>query len=145
MARLVEQEALDGPRAYRPAEFLSDLRRGIFAELAAAETRVDPYRRNLQRLYIELLSDRLNGRTPAADDQRPLFRAELRAIAAEAARALPKAADRTTRAHLEDLRDQANRALDPKFLPPAAPAPAASQRPASQELESCWPDLVIRP
>jgi hypothetical protein len=145
MARLVEQEALDGPRAYRPAEFLSDLRRGIFAELAAAETRLDPYRRNLQRLYIELLSDRLNGRTPAADDQRPLFRAELRAIAAEAARALPKAADRTTRAHLEDLRDQANRALDPKFLPPAAPAPAASQRPASQELESCWPDLVIRP
>jgi len=145
--RLVEQEAVDGPRAYRPADFLADLRRGIFAELSAAEVRLDAYRRNLQRLYIELLSDRLNGRTPAADDQRPFFRAELRTIATEAARALPKAADRAARAHLEDLRDQANRALDPKFLPPApaAVAPAGSQRPSWEEPQTCWPDLVIRP
>ena len=146
--RLVEQEALDGSRAYRPAEFLADLRRGLFSELAGAEVRVDAYRRNVQRLYLELLSDRLNGRTPATDDQRALFRAELRAIAAEAARALPKAADRATRAHLEDLRDQANRALDPKFLPPApaAPSPAQPQRPAwEEETHTCWPDFVIRP
>jgi len=146
--RLVEQEALDGSRAYRPAEFLADLRRGLFSELAGAEVRVDAYRRNVQRLYLELLSDRLNGRTPAIDDQRALFRAELRAIAAEAARALPKAADRASRAHLEDLRDQANRALDPKFLPPApaAPSPAQPQRPAwEEETHTCWPDFVIRP
>jgi len=146
--RLVEQEALDGSRAYRPAEFLADLRRGLFSELAGAEVRVDAYRRNVQRLYLELLSDRLNGRTPATDDQRALFRAELRAIAAEAARALPKAADRASRAHLEDLRDQANRALDPKFLPPApaAPSPAQPQRPAwEEETHTCWPDFVIRP
>jgi hypothetical protein len=146
--RLVEQEALDGSRAYRPAEFLADLRRGLFSELAGAEVRVDAYRRNVQRLYLELLSDRLNGRTPATDDQRALFRAELRAIAGEAARALPKAADRVSRAHLEDLRDQANRALDPKFLPPApaAPSPAQPQRPAwEEETHTCWPDFVIRP
>ena len=148
-ARLVEQESLDGPRAYRPAEFLADLRRGLFSELAAAQVRVDACRRNVQRLYLDLLSDRLNGRTPATDDQRALFRAELRAIAAEASRALPKAADRTTRAHLEDLRDQANRALDPKFLPPApaTPTPTQSERPSWEEEENytCWPDLVIRP
>lgn len=143
--RLVEQEAVDGARAYRPAEFLADLRRGIYAELSGAQVRVDAFRRNLQRLYIELLSDRLNGRTPASDDQRPFFRAELRTIAAEAAGAIPRAADRATRAHLEDLRDLANRALDPKFLPPATPAtPTTPQRPA-EELETCWPDLVIRP
>ncbi|MGC8793339.1 MAG: zinc-dependent metalloprotease [Bryobacteraceae bacterium] len=150
-ARLVEQEALDGPRAYRPAEFLADLRRGIFAELASTEVRVDAVRRNLQRLYLEMLSDRLNGRTPVTDDQRPFSRAELRSIAAEAARALPRAADRATRAHLEDLRDQANRALDPKFLlpSPAAPSPTQPQRPSAEpEPDSgstCWPDLVIRP
>ena len=147
--RLVEQEALDGPRAYRPAEFLADLRRGLFSELAAAQVSVDACRRNVQRLYLELLSDRLNGRTPATDDQRALFRAELRAVAAEATRALPRAADRATRAHLEDLRDQANRALDPKFLPPApaAPSPAQPQRPAweEEEIHTCWPDFVIRP
>ncbi len=149
-ARLVEQETLDGPQAYRPAEFLADLRRGIFAELAGPEVRVDAARRNVQRLYLELMADRLNGRTPVADDQRPLFRAELRTIASEAARALPRAADRTTRAHLEDLRDQAHRALDPKFLPPT-PATAGAgqpQRPSWEEEPaslSCWPDLVIRP
>ncbi len=145
-ARLVEQEAIDGPRAYLPAEFLSDLRRGIYAELAAPQVRVDAFRRNLQRLYIELLSDRLNGRTPAADDQRPFFRAELRTIARDAAAALPRAADGAARAHLEDLRDLANRALDPKFLPPAAPAtPTTGRTVPSWEPETCWPDLVIGP
>lgn len=149
-ARLVEQETLDGPQAYRPADFLADLRRGIFSELAATQVRVDAGRRNLQRLYLELMAERLNGRTPVSDDQRPLFRAELRAIAAEAARALPRAADRTTRAHLEDLRDQANRALDPKFLPPAPATPTTGQpqRPSwedTEEAHACWPDLVIRP
>lgn len=149
-ARLVEQETLDGAQAYRAAQFLADLRGGLFAELAAPQVRVDAARRNLQRLYLELVADRLNGRAPVSDDQRPLLRAELRAIAAEAAGALPKAADRTTRAHLEDLRDQANRALDPKFLPPAPTTPATGQpqRPSWEELEAphtCWPDLVIRP
>ncbi len=145
-ARLVEQEAIDGPRAYRPAEFLSDLRRGIFSELGAPQVRVDAFRRNLQRLYIELLSDRLNGRTPASDDQRPFFRAELRTIAREAAGALSRAADSASRAHLEDLRDLANRALDPKFLPPATPTtPTGRPAVAVWEWQTCWPDLLIGP
>ena len=34
-ARLVEQEAIDGAAAYRPTEFLADVRRGIWRELEA--------------------------------------------------------------------------------------------------------------
>ncbi|MBI1787916.1 MAG: zinc-dependent metalloprotease, partial [Acidobacteria bacterium] len=141
--RLTEQSALDGAKAYGPVRFLSDLRSGAFSELAVAAP-VDAYRRNLQRLYVEMLSDRLNGRGAASDDQRPLFRGELRSIGAEIAGALPKVTDRTTRLHLEDLRDQIARALDPKFLTPAPAAPALGfPRPTSEEV--CWPDLVIGP
>ena len=32
IARLVEQEALDGPTAYRPLEFLGDVRKGVWSE-----------------------------------------------------------------------------------------------------------------
>jgi hypothetical protein len=142
--RLIEQEAIDGPKAYRAAAFLDDLRGGIFAELAAPAVAVDAWRRNLQRLYLDTLSDRLNGRTPAADDQRPFFRGELRALSAELAKALPRAADRVTRMHLEDLRDHAARALDPKFLPPQPTAPpAGSSRRSLDELDTCWPDLLL--
>ncbi len=35
MARLVEQEALDSAAAYRPTDFLADVRRGIWRELEA--------------------------------------------------------------------------------------------------------------
>ena len=144
--RLIEQEAIDGPKAYRAAEFLGDLRGGIFSELAATAINVDGYRRNLQRLYIGTLSDRLNGRTPATGDERPFFRGELRAISAEIAKALPRATDRVTRMHLEDVRDQIAKALDPKFPPPQPATPSAgSSRRGVEEPETCWPDLVIRP
>lgn len=145
--RLVEQEALDGPKAYAPAVFLADLRAGLFSELAAPEIKVDAYRRNVQRLYLEMIADRLNGRTPAADDQRPFLRGELRTLSADIARALGRVRDRATRVHLEDLRDQVARALDPKFLPPAptTATPSRGERPGWEAPESCWPDLLIRP
>src|SRR6185436_8764624 len=61
MQRMIEQEALDGPAAYRPVDFLADLRRGIWTELDATQVSIDPYRRNLQRTYLDMISDRLNG------------------------------------------------------------------------------------
>src|SRR5262249_32213426 len=69
LQRMIEQEALDGPVAYRPVDFLLDLRRGVWTELDAAQVNIDPYRRNLQRSHLDLLSDRLNGRSPVNDDQ----------------------------------------------------------------------------
>src|SRR5205807_5466484 len=59
--RLVEQEALDGAAAYRPSDFLADLRKGIFSEMYATQVKVDAFRRNLQRAYLEdRKSTRLN-------------------------------------------------------------------------------------
>ena len=48
--RLVEQEAIDGAAAYRPADFLADVRRGIWRELDAPAIRIDVYRRTTAEL-----------------------------------------------------------------------------------------------
>jgi Met-zincin/Domain of unknown function (DUF5117)/Domain of unknown function (DUF5118) len=144
--RLVEQEAIDGAAAYRPSDFLADLRKGIFSEMYATPNtktvKIDAYRRNLQRGYLDLISTRLNGAQRANDDQRPMFRGELRTIAADAAVALPRTRDRETRLHLEDLRDQIAKILDPKFqLVNPSPAQAIIRQTSGDT--DCWPDYAI--
>ncbi len=143
VARLVEQEAVDGNGAYRAADLFSDVRRGLWRELETT-LKIDAYRRNLQRAYLELLAERLNGRAPVADDSRAIIRGELRGLSATIAQALPRVTDRGTRMHLEDARDQIAKILDPKFAP-VAPAPAAASpfgRGADETI--CWPDYAIR-
>jgi hypothetical protein len=157
--RLIEQEAIDGVAAYKPAEFMSDVRKGIWSELEGGPVRIDVYRRNLQNSYIDLLSTKLNGRPAVTDDYRALIKAELRDLSAAIAAAMPRASDRQSRAHLADARDQIAKALDPKF---AAPAPVTPQNPfgfddafnfnvesgntalEDFDFKDCWPDYSIR-
>jgi hypothetical protein len=159
LARLQEAEAVDGAASYTLPEFLSDLQRGLFSELAQPAPKVDPWRRNLQRAYLELVNERLNGRpsgtqtvmnagmgvvqvTATAGDARGLLRAELRGLLAQVSS--KAAADKSTKAHLEDVKDQIAKILDPKLAPQAA-APAISfGRPSFDE--GCWPalDAVLR-
>ena len=63
LARLVEQDAIDGDVAYAPTDFLADLRGGLWRELADVAVEIDAYRRNVQRTYLDVIDDRLNGRT----------------------------------------------------------------------------------
>ncbi len=141
--RLVEQQAMDGVAAYSPTAFLADLRKGIWSELASPRVKIDAYRRNTQRLYLDTLADRLNGAVPAADDARAFIRGELRALNAAIREAIVRTADRESRLHLEDAQDQITKALDPKFVRPAvAPVP---QGPAGAGLDDsvlgvCFPD-----
>jgi hypothetical protein len=150
-ARLIEQEAIDGDKAYRPVDFLADVRKGVWGEVngTAAAPKIDAYRRNLQRAYLELMNDKLNGRAAVNDDQRPFIRGELRSLNADVAKAIIRATDRATRMHLEDVRDQIARILDPKFTPPTPAASplsfifGASGAEQPDEL-NCWPDYSIR-
>ncbi len=138
-ARLIEQQAIDGSAAYTAAELLSTVRKGVWKELEAPQVRIDAYRRNLQNSYLDLVNAKLNGtreataggrggnggggrggRPPAlSEDEKPFYRAELRALTNSINAALGKATDHDTRAHLEGAKDQIARILDPKFLPPA--------------------------
>lgn len=157
LARLVEQEAMDGKGSYAPTDFLADVRKGIWKELEGGRAvRIDAYRRNLQRAYLELMNERLNmppvpvpvipGFTfpPGTEDVRPFFRGELRAVSATVTAAMARTGDRETRLHLEDVKDQIARILDPKFAPPA---PATPRSPFGldgwDQPRTCWPDYQI--
>lgn len=120
VTRMVELAAIDGASAYQPTVFLGDVRRGLWSELGAATVTIDPYRRTLQRAYLDLASARI---TPAADESRALFRGELKLLDAELRAGLAKTRDAATRRHLEDARAEIAEALDPQRLtPPAAPS-----------------------
>ena len=159
LQRMVEQEALDGGAAYAPTDFLADLRAGLWAELDAPAVRIDAWRRNVQRVYLDLIDERLNGRLAAGGDARPFLRGELRALDRTAGAALARAADRATRLHLEDVRDTIARTLDP----PAAASTTSGNRALAQlgldlmedpfapwsgglahEARVCWPDYAVR-
>lgn len=143
-ARLVEEAAIDGNAAYRPAEFLSDVRHGILREVYGTQVKIDAYRRNLQRGYLDLIAGRLNGPQRVNDDERPMLRGELKSLSTEVTAGVAKTTDRNTKLHLEDVRDQIARILDPKFEPSRnAPAVTLPFVISADEL-GCWPDYAIK-
>jgi hypothetical protein len=153
--RLQEHEAALGDQAYKLMDLLGDLRGGIFSELGAAAPKVEPARRNLQRAYLDLVEERLNSPAPVIppqlaafiqvapnlpDDTRGALRAELKALQAQAAAKAAASPDRATRAHLQDLKDQIAKILDPKGG--TAPAAAAATARRAVHEDSCWPELA---
>lgn len=162
-ARLIEQQALDGAAAYDPGEFLSDVRSGVWTELSAPAPVIDAYRRNLQRSYLDIANNKLNAPPPTlpqglpasfaamfvtSGDERGFYRAELNEIDTAAATAIAKTTDRATKVHLEAVRDQIAKILDPDK------APGPNQRANAFAMEmlelylnpiSCWPDYKIEP
>jgi Met-zincin/Domain of unknown function (DUF5117)/Domain of unknown function (DUF5118) len=137
-ARLQAHETALGDKAYRLDELLADLRGGVFGELARG-TPVAPQRRNLQRGYLEVLSERLNAPgTAAGDDAKAVVRAEMNGLKTLFAAKARAAGDRVQKAHLEALLDYATKALDPKLAEPMAPA-LPLPRPAFDDTH-CWPD-----
>jgi len=133
LERLIEQRAFLGEEAYGLTGVLDDLRTGIWRELGSAEP-IDPFRRNLQRGYLDrmeaLLADRApvppsppgdyrpDLDTPGFDDLRlrtpfqvhqsdvaPLVREQLELLRDEVDRVLAREVrDRETQAHLRHVR-----------------------------------------
>jgi hypothetical protein len=153
LERMIEIEAFEPAKAYPAAEYLSDVRKGIWSELAAPSVTIDIYRRNLQDGYVEQLTTKVNDRTAGFEEVRALFRQELKDLSAMVTAALPKAKDADTRAHLNAVKDNIARALDPKFALTAETAPAAgggrggvqpnSVFNADPATLTCWPDYTI--
>ncbi|HYT76942.1 MAG TPA: zinc-dependent metalloprotease, partial [Vicinamibacterales bacterium] len=150
--RLVEQESLDGDAAYRPTDFLADVRKGVWSEVYDdGPVAIDAYRRNLQRQYVDLLAERINGRQAAPDDARAFFRGELKTLDADLKAVASRTGDRETRLHLEDVQTQIARALDPAVQAPAT-GPATPARvgtslddfDVSAAPDGCWIDYAIR-
>ena len=118
---LVDYEARLGNGTYTLAEYMSDLHAGVWGELTQGRVAVDIYRRNLQRAYLDRINAELNPPAPSAtapkptgwgSDVRAMYRAELRTIDQQAARAQSRAADAITRVHLADVRAEIEKILD---------------------------------
>ena len=126
LGRLFDAEVLLGAKAYTPVELVDDLQGGLFSELKAAEPKIDPIRRQLQRSYIDILKNEfdppkvdlggpvLPGRRRTSFGEAPPRTSELRAVARLALAKLEKdlgtakgkAKDIATVAHLGDLQSE---------------------------------------
>jgi hypothetical protein len=131
MNRLLEGEALaavSGKDAYSLGEMLDGLRTRIYSELNAGTVRIDPFRRRLQNELITQFGRKLNPPAPAAgaggggganapaplsEDARSQIRGELVTLRDQIRRAVPKAADRETRLHLQGADHRIGEVLDP--------------------------------
>lgn len=130
LTKLLEAQAFNGSDAYTATEFVSDLKRSVWSEVATRRP-IDIYRRNLQKIYVERLATLLNppaasvgaaGGNPFAqqtglsklNDAISILKGHARSLGSEIRTALPSITDTVTRYHLQDVLDRLNEALDPK-------------------------------
>ncbi len=140
MTRLIENEALtkNSSDVYTLAEMLGDLRHGVFTEIyGSGVPKIDVYRRGLQRAYLTDVGNKINpppagaagaggrgggggGRGGAAappantGEIKMMLRGELKELDAQAAAAIKRTTDRTTKLHLENVRHEISDILKPK-------------------------------
>jgi len=123
MARMIENEALNGDDAYTYLSMMQELRQGLFSELRSGKT-IDVYRRNLQRAYVDRMEylmtesqPRLRGafaRFSRRTNIRPVVRAELKNLRRATQAAIGRTRDQMSRYHLSDLVERIDLILDPK-------------------------------
>jgi hypothetical protein len=121
MARMSENEAVNGDQSYSLLNMMDDLRAGIFSELSNRNS-IDTYRRNLQRAYVDrmeylMTEDQENSRgtrvNVSQSDIRSVARAELKKLQTLIASAARRTNDTMSSYHLEDLNERINMILDP--------------------------------
>ena len=108
--RMEELRALNGG-GYSPATLMDDLRHGLWSELQAPRVEIDPFRRSLQRCYVDHLVGFLAPTVVVHSDLRPLARASLVRLQREIELALARPCERVTSMHLKDCGAVIRRAL----------------------------------
>jgi len=129
MARMIENEALNGNNAYTLENFMNDVKNGIWSELRSGK-KIDVYRRNLQRTYIQRLgyimaneqprrqgSSWGNYTTPVTvevSDIRSVTMGALLDLRKELSKSIKKYSDDNTKNHINYCIGLVNNALNPK-------------------------------
>ena len=124
MSALAELEVTQPDDAYPLVEFLDDVRAAVWQDPARV-TEIGPYRRALQRAYLERMKSLMTEEPPtfpfgpvtqdvSTSDIRPLVREQLRALRdAVSSRVDRGVADRVTGAHMEDIVARIDAILEP--------------------------------
>jgi len=129
--KLIQFEAAQENQAYTMSELLSDVKKGIWSELASKK-KIDVYRRNLQKAYINILSAIIAPPKPSEgtivinfgglsrpqlstdkSDIKSVVRAHLISLKNEIKAAIPTTQDDMSRYHLQDLIIRIDNALNP--------------------------------
>jgi hypothetical protein len=112
---------------YNIDEYFADLKKGIWSEIPARK-KIDNYRRNLQKSYVERMIALLNptaapvvisgfsisfGPDTKKTDISSMVRAHLSSLRNELVSAAPAYADNMSRYHLQDLAERIKQALNP--------------------------------
>ncbi|MGL6266287.1 MAG: zinc-dependent metalloprotease, partial [Chitinophagaceae bacterium] len=112
---------------YNIDEYFSDLKKGIWSEIPGRK-KIDNYRRNLQKSYVERMLALLNptsssvvvtgfsisfGPDTKKTDIRSMVRAHLTSLRNEIVSAIPSYADNMSRYHLQDLSERIKQTLNP--------------------------------
>lgn len=115
--RMAELETLyPAAQVYKVTDMLADVRNGVFSELNGRNPRIDLYRRNLQRAYVEIMAARLASGEISAET-RSLIRGNLTDLAARLDAVTASTTDTATRYHLQDLRLEVRKVLEPSAVP----------------------------
>ncbi|MFO7848194.1 MAG: zinc-dependent metalloprotease, partial [Balneolaceae bacterium] len=95
-------------------QLLGDLKSGVWSELNSGGA-IDPYRRNLQRTYIQAIHSLMENEEDEVmlSDIKPMLRDELRQLAGDVEEAVDGSPDRITRVHLQDIGERIENILDP--------------------------------
>ncbi len=129
MARLMENEEINGSEAYSLLDMMTELRKGIWSEVYSGK-KIDRYRRNLQRAYIERMEHLMNeeqDEIPARwrswitrsnidvsqSDIRPVVRGELKTLERQIRNSLYRSGDTLTKYHLQDVLKRIDLILNP--------------------------------
>jgi hypothetical protein len=129
MARLVENEVLNGSSAFKLTDLTKTVRNSIWKELSSG-TKIDAYRRNLQRAHIDRLTYLMSADSQkkrrggsyvkstavntSQSDIRAVIRAELNTLKTLVNRRVRRTSDSMTSIHLKDVKQRIEAILDPK-------------------------------
>lgn len=127
--KLGEAEVTLGANAYSMTELFSDMKKGVWSELAARKP-IDAYRRQLQKSYVNTLNNIINpapsqpvsfgGITISISggsdksDVKSVVRGHLTTLRAEVLAAAAGTTDTMSKYHLQDIAKRIDNALNPK-------------------------------
>ena len=130
MARLIENETVNGNEAYSLLEMMRDLRRGVWSETRSGR-KIDTYRRNLQKAHIDRLAYLMTAENQkklsdfggyrkstvvntSQSDIRSVARAELNNLKRDIRNGLSRISDTMSRYHLQDAMERIDTILEPQ-------------------------------
>jgi hypothetical protein len=142
---LEDFETMQPGKAYTVTRLVDDVIKYTFVELNDKSVKTDNFGRNLHRNFLKLVDGRVNGSGASQTDLRPVLKSGLAELMAKLESASARAADKVTKAHLIECRNDVSKILTDTYSKGVASAPTPSLRDLlaglpfkMQEQANCW-------